>query len=152
MKWLVTLLSILFIISFVNGDYSIGVFIDYLQNEEYYDLFQEIKTAYGGDVAIDICKGFVSSNDCEILVKVYMPSNSPSEYHPNPIDSIEIEDEEEKAYLENLINSINKSSKQKYEKIMTLINIFLRHYDILRKKYETTSERLDFIKEVIKKL
>ena len=153
MKAFKTLLSILFIISFVNGNYSINAFLDYLQSEGYYDLFTEIKIALGSDVAIAMCKEFVRSNDCDTAVRIYMSSQSDkSEYHPNPIDLIE--DEEEKILLENLINSIKSliPSQQKYEKIMTLIYIFIRNYDVLMKKYDTASKRLDAIKELEEKV
>ena len=56
----------------LGGDYSIDIFLDYLQEKGYYDLIQAIKGTFGDDIAKDICKQLTKSNDCEIVVRVYM--------------------------------------------------------------------------------
>ena len=60
----------------LGGDYSIDIFLDYLQEKGYYDLIQAIKGTFGDDIAKDICKQLTKSNDCEIVVRVYMIETS----------------------------------------------------------------------------
>ena len=155
MKAFTTLLSMLFIISFVNGTYSIDVFLEYLQNEGYYDLLLEIKNSLGDDVAIYMCKELVKSDDCDIVVKVYMTSSDRKRINPTTLEPIDIDDEEEKTLLENLINRIKLSLmffKEKYEKFLTLMDILLRYYDVLMKTYDNVLERLEFIRKAKNKV
>ena len=46
--------------------------LDYLEKTGYYEVIIEIKSVLGNDIAIDFCKDFVQSQDCEEVVKIYM--------------------------------------------------------------------------------
>ena len=52
--------------------YSIKKLLDYLQKTGYYEVIIEIKSVLGNDIAIDFCKDFVQSQDCEEVVNIYM--------------------------------------------------------------------------------
>ena len=54
--------------------YSIYTFLNYLQENDYYDLIYWAKCSYGDDIAIGLCQDLVSSVFCEPVVIVYMPS------------------------------------------------------------------------------
>ena len=75
MKALTLLLSLLIVLD-VRANYSIIDFLNYLQEKGYYDIIVEVKRYFGKDVAIEICKGLVSSGDCEQLVRIYIPNTS----------------------------------------------------------------------------
>ena len=78
MKALSIILLSLIILLEVKADYSIGTFLNYMQESGLYDIIKLIKYYYGNDVAIDICKGFAQNSDCELLVRVYIPTASRS--------------------------------------------------------------------------
>ena len=68
---------LLFII--FNQSFSINNFLDYLKNTGYYETIEYIKLIFGDDVAIEVCRELLQTNDCEVVVKVYMlPWTSPS--------------------------------------------------------------------------
>ena len=75
MKALTLLLSLLIVLD-VRANYSIIDFLNYLQEKGYYDIIVGVKRYFGKDVAIEICKGLVSSGDCEQLVRIYIPNTS----------------------------------------------------------------------------
>ena len=76
MKPLFTLLLILATFSNINGGYSIVEFLKYLQETGIYELLAEIKHYLGEDISISFCKDLFNSNDCETIVKIYMPAGS----------------------------------------------------------------------------
>ena len=151
MKAISILFFMPFIISFSYVSYSLDLFLQYLQNEGYYDLLLEIKIIFGDDVAINVCKELVKNNkDCETVIRIYLIN--PYENSKRKI-IIEIEDEEENATLEQLINSIKSNlivNEQEYEKFIQLINIILRYYDVLCKSFDTQKERMAFIRKASK--
>ena len=55
-------------------NYSIYAFLEYLHENDYYDLIYWAKCQYGDDIAIGLCQDLVSSVFCEQAVIVYMPS------------------------------------------------------------------------------
>ena len=72
MKALCILLLSLLIVSDAKTDYSIDTFIKFLQENGYYDILMQIKLYYGDDIAISLCKNFIKSEHCELLVRVYI--------------------------------------------------------------------------------
>ena len=95
MKALAIVLLSLLIVLDVKADYSMAPFIDYMQEKGYYDILVQVKFYYGVDIAIDLCKQFVASNDCDPLVRTYFPSGTRK-------------DNEEMKTLENIIfNPVN---------------------------------------------
>ena len=57
-----------------NAQRKILTYLNYLQNEGYYDLIYQVKCGFGDDVAIYVCKALDDSPHCEEAVKVYMNS------------------------------------------------------------------------------
>ena len=76
MKALAVLILCSLIVLNVKADYSIESFINYMQEKGYYDLLGIIKYYYGYDIAIDFCLSLVETNDCEVLIRIYIPSRS----------------------------------------------------------------------------
>ena len=103
-------------IKILRGDFSIDTLLDYLQEKGYYDIIQAVKTYFGDDIAIDVCKEFVQSNHCEEVVRVYMTTQTPDVDRP-PHAPAHINPEE----YEKIILAI----KKKYE------NIFFENLEIL---------------------
>ena len=50
-----------------------------MQKTGYYDIIVKIKIYYGVDIAISFCKEIIKSEDCDILVRVYVPCRSRGE-------------------------------------------------------------------------
>ena len=57
----------------MGDQFSIGTFLDYLQETGYYDLIYDIKCAFDTEIAIDFGLEYVGSPHCEEVVRVYMP-------------------------------------------------------------------------------
>ena len=76
MKSLITLLLTLLAVSNIKGDYSINTFINFLQENGIYDLLVEIKYYCGLEISISFCKELYPTNDCETVVKIYMPNRT----------------------------------------------------------------------------
>ena len=74
MKSLFTLLLILATFSSINGGYSLHELLNLLQENGIYELLVEIKRYLGIDVSISFCKELYKSNDCETIVRVYIPN------------------------------------------------------------------------------
>ena len=74
MKSLFTLLLILAIFSNINGGFSINEFLNHLQETGIYELLVEIKRYLGVDISIDFCKGLFQTDDCETIVRIYIPN------------------------------------------------------------------------------
>ena len=53
--------------------FSIYTFLNYLHENDLYDLIYWAKCEYGDDIAIGLCQELVSSVFCEPTVVVYMP-------------------------------------------------------------------------------
>ena len=154
MKVLRTFLFALLFISFSNikGGYSIDYVLDYLQENGYYDIIQQIKIYLGDDVAIEVCKQFIATYDCDIIVRVYMdshigggPNHMPEMPPNNPINEngqIEIKASEKfKLEVLKLYKKANKGQK-------VLIVIFVQNYDTLIKTKDE-NEILIMIKKMI---
>ena len=47
---------------------------NYLQENGFFELLTEIKHNLGNDVSIDFCKELFKSNDCETVIRVYIPN------------------------------------------------------------------------------
>ena len=72
-----------------TGDYSIDPFLDSLQEKGYWDIILNIKYTFCDEVAIDICTKLTDSpHDCELVVKVYMPSSPPRRCPAKPIEEM----------------------------------------------------------------
>ena len=154
MKVLRTFLFALLFISFSNikGGYSIDYVLDYLQENGYYDIILQIKIYLGDDVAIEVCKQFIATYDCDIIVRVYMdshigggPNHMPEMPPNNPINEngqIEIKASEKfKLEVLKLYKKANKGQK-------VLIVIFVQNYDTLIKTKDE-NEILIMIKKMI---
>ena len=137
-RYLFYMILILSNIEVLRGDYSIDSFLDYLQEKGYYNLIQAIKNAYGDDIAIKVCKELLQSNDCEIVVRVYMTGGSG--VHPAP-PYINIE----------LLTKIIQYFEQKYkltENVIKLIELIVKFYPTSINK-ETIEEIINFIEKIL---
>ena len=76
MKALTLLISLLIVLNNIKANFSIKDFLNFMQEKGYYDIIVEVKLYFGKDIAIEICKGFVQSDDCEELVRVYIPNTT----------------------------------------------------------------------------
>ena len=70
--------SILFIlfkirISDDSGSYSIDPFIDTLIKNGVYDLLKDIRDYFGEEIAKEVCLELYPTNDCEKVVRTYLP-------------------------------------------------------------------------------
>ena len=145
-RYLLYMILLLPNIEVLSGSYSIDSLLDYLEETGYYDLIQALKIYYGDDIAIDICKEFIGNNDCEIVVRVYMPSmpNSHSENgendakHAPSVNNLFCEEILE--YFENAYN-LNKEMRE-------LIKVILSFYYSLIKNM-SKEEIINFIKRII---
>ena len=74
MKASFTLLLILSFLLSAKADntYSIDSILNFLQEKGYYDILVQVKSFYGIDVSIEICKSFIPSVDCDQIVKIYI--------------------------------------------------------------------------------
>ncbi len=72
MKFLVFIFISLFLALNKCDDYSINALLNFLQSEGYYEIIYEIKLYFGDDVAIAFCKEIVQTEDCDIVVRIYM--------------------------------------------------------------------------------
>ena len=124
-----------------GGDYSIDSFLDYLQQTGYYDLIQEIKNSFGDDIAIAVCEELVQSNDCEIVVRIYMITHSPSINGVVPCPD------------EKILKSVESHCQCKFiddEKMKYLICLILRYYYSKLLKEMNEQEIFDCICRIIK--
>ena len=62
--------------------FSIYTFLNYLHENDYYDLIYWAKCSYGDDIAIGLCEDLVSSVFCESTARIYMPECPVSEAPP----------------------------------------------------------------------
>ena len=77
MKSLAILVLSILLFNFTDSnEYSIDEILNYLQSNGLYEVLMEVKYYFGDDVAIALCKEFVQSNDCEKIIRTYIPSQS----------------------------------------------------------------------------
>ena len=72
---LILILSLLFEVKIQDitaQQYSINTFINYLQDNGYWEMFFEVKNFFGVDVTVEFCNTFVPSPHCEEVVNVYL--------------------------------------------------------------------------------
>ena len=139
MRVLRTFLFALLFISFSNikGGYSIDYALNYLQENGYYDIIQQIKIYLGDDVAIEVCKQFIATYDCDTIVRVYMdshfgggPNHMPEMPPNNPInENGQIEIEASEQFKMEILKLYKKADRR--HKI--LIVIIVQNYDTLIK-------------------
>ena len=72
---MILILSLLFVVKSIDKDYSIDTFIDYLQNKNYYEIIADVKSEYGTNVSIKVCRLMCESPFCEDFVRMYLPPN-----------------------------------------------------------------------------
>ena len=88
MKQTIILLLALLIATTYEGpkniitQFSIYTFLNYLHENDYYDLIYWAKCSYGDDIAIGLCEDLVSSVFCESTARIYMPECPVSEAPP----------------------------------------------------------------------
>ena len=78
---IVILLSFLFIVKGQDTsaeDFSIQAFVNYLQENNYWEILVQVSVYFGDDVAIEVCKSFVPSPHCEEVVRVYIQASANS--------------------------------------------------------------------------
>ena len=73
---LLIILSIQFGVMLDLSNYSIDTLLNFLEDSGIFDILKEIKLYFGYDVSIAMCKEFVKSNHCEIIIKTYIPNGS----------------------------------------------------------------------------
>ena len=79
---IVILLSFLFIVKgqdYTAERYSINPFINYLQENNYWEILEKVSIYFGNDISIEVCKSFVPSPHCEEVVRVYISTGSKGE-------------------------------------------------------------------------
>ena len=159
MRYLFCMILILSNIEVQGGTYSIDLFLDYLQETEYYEIIQAIKNAFGDDIAIDVCKKLTKSNDCEQVVRVYMVDEPDEPEEPDESD----EDgsgggvgmhHAPRRYMLNVTEILNYFEEycniKKGTEKRKLIKLILRYYDILIQQMKDDQEIIRFIKTIIK--
>ena len=165
MRYLFYMILILSNIEVQGGSYSIDSFLNYLQENGYYDLIQAVKIYFGDDIAIDVCKGLVETNDCEIIVRIYMTEDEDKDEDVDVDEDIE-EDEGEgegggkphhlKPYIniKNITAILEYFEKKKIikGKIRELIELILSFYNTLLNKMENDQDIINFIKKIIKQV
>ena len=75
MKSFILILSLLFMVKTQDTTaqrYSIKPFIEYLQDQGYYKILEDIKMNFGTDVAVDMCKSLIPSPHCNEVVRNYV--------------------------------------------------------------------------------
>ena len=87
------------------------MFINNLEKEGYYEILFYIKCNFGDDVTIAVCQEFVQSKDCEIYVKVYLPSCvqnvPPYLFKKEPLTNYLNQNEVKKVLLTNNNNNVD---------------------------------------------
>ena len=130
-------------------NYSINFILDYLQQSGLFEVIGNVKNLLGDDIAIEVCKEFVKSNDCKTVVIIYMckepaPKNDDAYTHTNSLDFVfEFEDEnknenEKKNENENENNeNENKNKIENENEEMGLIQLLNQdnNFRILNKFY-----------------
>ena len=151
MKGIKALLLIIFF-AFEQSTYSINEFLNYLQENGYYEIIHQIKIYYGDDVAISFCQGLVETGDCETVVKVYMTKyQMPSQDHHHPIFIIDPKEFDE--IMKNLPKEIEYDIRQlldkykNFEEIIAFIKMMAKYYNTLIKE-KKEKEILDLIKKM----
>ena len=122
MKSSIFLLLILVIQLGVKADFSLDNILNYLQEGGYYQILTLVKKYYGVDVAIDICKAFVPSVDCEEVVRVYISINEAR--------SLDKEDQT-KPTLESIILDNESDIYKNYIYILKTLNKIKAENDIV---------------------
>ena len=142
-RYLLYMMLLMSNIEIIRGDYSIDTFLDYLQKSEYYNLIQTIKNIFGDDVAIDVCKELVKSNDCETVVKVYMTKESGTGPRPKIKRHIDA------SIFEEIIEYFENKYTNIIEEMKNLIEIIISYYNSLLENMNR-EEIIDFIEKIIK--
>ena len=83
MKTLLFIFLPLIIFNVDLNKYSINSLLDFLENTGFYEVLKNVKIVLGNDIAIEVCKEFVNSKDCDLVVVVYIPLNQPQELNDN---------------------------------------------------------------------
>ena len=147
MKALGYLLLIVFMFSIGHAGYSIYEIIDYLQENQQYEIINSIKCFLGNDVAIGYCKQLVETEHCDVVVKVYMTkcnSSSGPRRAQRRIPTVDDLSLEARIIYDKLnLDNVDDVKRQ-------LIIIILSFYDILIQNM-TDSEIYDFINTKILK-
>ena len=131
-------LLLIFIVSIGHATYSINALIDYLQENEYYDIIYSIKIFLGNDVAIEYCKLIVETEHCEEVVKVYMKAGAGQSRAPRKYPTEDDLNLESRIIYDKLkLDDVDDTKRQ-------LVIIILSFYDTLIKKM-TDAEIYNFI-------
>ena len=96
------LLTLAFIVNVKGDEYSVSGLIEYLKQEEYFDIIETVNIYLGYDISIGFCKELVPTNQCEEVVINYMhpprgpvqpaPGGPPSVYYRPSLEDIIIHD------------------------------------------------------------
>ena len=92
---------------------SINFFLNYILETGYYDVFESIKKVFGSDVAIDFCKEFLQTNDCEEAINVYMSNKDKAKRAPSYTSFYIKIEENSKIKNEELISQEFDKAKEK---------------------------------------
>ena len=78
MKYIIiVLLTLLIATKEEINPYGINPFIEYLQENGYYELITDVKCKITTDVAIEVCEILTESPHCEEVLRIYMTSRPP---------------------------------------------------------------------------
>ena len=133
MKAIAVLLLIIFIVD-GQSTYSIDAFLDYLQENGYYEIILQVKITFGDDIAIDVCKQLVQTNDCEIVVKTYMTGSHSMNCPSVPHNYIELKNKIKTEPSKDFIDKIERLLRRLSPDEKELVFLLLSFYDILIKK------------------
>ena len=101
---IILLLALLIVTKEDRGTFSINPFIEYLQENGYYELITDVKCLIKTDVAIEVCEILAESAHCEEVVRIYMTCPPPSSVLPpiSPDSFVSLDDK-----LISILNSHN---------------------------------------------
>ena len=99
MKVLLFLFLPFIVFNSVSDDYTINLLINYLKENGFYEIIENVKIIFGTDFAIELCIEFTKisySKNCKEVVTDYMETSSKSRERRTDFESEEETEEEKK--------------------------------------------------------
>ena len=125
---IVILLNFLFIVKgqdYTAEKYTINPFINYLQENNYWEILVQVSIYFGNDISIEICKSFVPSPHCEEVVRIYIsPAYTRMKKENEKYNIIELPNFLDDKQYSYILTKICKPISKYYELINKIIKIF----------------------------
>ena len=122
MKSLLSLFCFFLIIVNTKEDYTFETLFNYLEDEGFLPILEEIKINLGYDIAISMCKEIVKTNQCEAIMKSFNRSGSRPFQHGE--DNINNKNLEEILFEEKNLQILKKKfNKIEIKKIIQKIEM-----------------------------